>query len=167
MDQGSICLFLAMKGLSAREVHNAHVAVLGLDAIAYSTVTRYGQERQFPASSSQPCDEPLTIIVDGAILEALNNKPFSSVRKLAKFPWIPTTTVYQHLTGLLGFVLKHLRYVPQTMTDILKAQRITLSNQLLLELLSIKHQSWHFVTTIGESRFCFSTDHEQIWLQAD
>jgi hypothetical protein len=41
MDQRSICLFLAMKGLSAREVHSELVAVLGLDVIGYSTVTRY------------------------------------------------------------------------------------------------------------------------------
>jgi hypothetical protein len=34
MDQGSICLFLALKGLSARAVDNELTAVLGADAIA-------------------------------------------------------------------------------------------------------------------------------------
>jgi histone-lysine N-methyltransferase SETMAR len=75
--------------------------------------------------------------------------------------------VYRHLTKSLGFVLKHLRWVPHTLTDTQKAQRVTLLNQLLLELLSIKHQSWHFVITLDKSWFYLFTGHEQIWLQAD
>jgi hypothetical protein len=38
---------------------------------------------------------------------------------------------------------------------------------VLIELLSIKHQGWHFVITLDEWWFYLSTDHEQIWLQAD
>jgi hypothetical protein len=49
-----------------------------------------------------------------------------------------------------------------TSTDTQKAQRVTLSNQLLLELLSIKHHGWHLVITLNESWFYLSTDHEQI-----
>jgi hypothetical protein len=37
MDQRSIYVFLAMKGLSAQAVHDELVAVLGADAVAYST----------------------------------------------------------------------------------------------------------------------------------
>jgi hypothetical protein len=36
MDQRSICLFLTLKGLSARAVYNEFTAVLGVDTIAYS-----------------------------------------------------------------------------------------------------------------------------------
>jgi hypothetical protein len=53
------------------------------------------------------------------------------------------------------------------LTDTQEAQRVALSNQLLLELLSIKHHGWHFVITLDESWFDLSTDHEQIWLSAD
>jgi hypothetical protein len=72
--------------------------------------------------------------------------------------------VYRHLTKSLGFVRKHLRWVPHTLTDTQKAQRVTLPNQLLLELLSIKHHGWHFVITLDEPWFYLSTDHQQIWL---
>jgi hypothetical protein len=41
MDQRSICLFLATKRLSAQAIYNELVAVLGPDAIGYSTVTHY------------------------------------------------------------------------------------------------------------------------------
>jgi hypothetical protein len=109
MDQWSICLFLAMLGLSARQVHNELVAMLGLDAIGFSTVIRYSGQRQFPVRSPEPSDEPPTTIIDDAILQVLNKQPFSSVRELAKLTSIPTTTVYRHLRGSLGSVLKHLR----------------------------------------------------------
>jgi hypothetical protein len=135
MDQRSICLFLAMKGLSAREVDNELVAVLGLDAIAYSTVTKCLRQRQFLVIFPEPSDELPTAIIDDAIVEAVDEPPFSSVREVAKLTCIPTTTICRHLTGSLGFVLRHLRWVAHTSTDTQKAQRITLSNQLLLELL--------------------------------
>jgi hypothetical protein len=129
-----------MKGLSARDVHNELVAVLGPDAIAYSTVTSYLRQRQFPAISSEPSDEPPTTIIDDAILYALDKQRFSSVRAPAKLTCIPTTAVYRHLTRSFRFVVKHLRWVPHTLTNTQKAQRITLSNQLLLDIRSIKHQ---------------------------
>jgi hypothetical protein len=109
MDYRSICLFLARKGLSARDVHNELLAVLVRDAIAYSNVTSYPRQHQFPAISSEPSHEPLTTIIDGAILDALDKQPFSSVQELAKLTHIPATTVYRHLTTSLGVVLKHLR----------------------------------------------------------
>jgi hypothetical protein len=130
MDQRSICLFLAMKGLSARDVHHELVAVLSPDAITYSSVISSPRQRQFPAICSEPSDEPPTTIVYGAILNALDKQPFSSVSELAKLTCIPTTAVYRHLTRSLGLAVKHFRWVPHTLTDSQKARRITLSNQL-------------------------------------
>jgi hypothetical protein len=141
--------------------------VLGPDAIASSTVTGYRRQQQFPVISSEPSDEPPTTIIDDAILDALDKQPFSSVRELAKLTCILTTTVSRHLTRSLRFVVKHLRWVPQTFTGTQKAQRITLSSQLLLEIRSIKHQGWQFIITLDESWFYFSTDLEQIWLRPD
>jgi hypothetical protein len=47
MDQKSIYLFLALKGLSGRAVSNKLTTRLGADAIAYSIVTKYLRQRQF------------------------------------------------------------------------------------------------------------------------
>jgi hypothetical protein len=77
MDQRSICLFLAMKRLSARDVHHELVALLSPDAIAYSIVTSYLRQRQFPVISSEPSREPPTTIIDDSILDALDKQPFS------------------------------------------------------------------------------------------
>jgi hypothetical protein len=59
MDQQSICLFLAMKRLSAQAIYNELVAVLGPDAIGYSTVTNYLRQRYFPSTLPETPDEPL------------------------------------------------------------------------------------------------------------
>jgi hypothetical protein len=54
MEQRSVWLFLALKGLSARAIHDKHTAVLGRDAIAYSTVTKYLRQKQFPSILVDP-----------------------------------------------------------------------------------------------------------------
>jgi hypothetical protein len=81
MEQRSICLFLAEKGLPAREIHNELVAVLGAEARASSTITRDRRQHHFPAISSEPSDEPRINIIDDAILDALDKQPYSSVRE--------------------------------------------------------------------------------------
>jgi hypothetical protein len=45
MDQRSVCLFLALKGFSARAVYNEFVVVLGADIKSYSAVTKYLHQR--------------------------------------------------------------------------------------------------------------------------
>ena len=53
MDQRSIVLFLDRKGLKATDIHNELVAVLGSDAVSYSTVTRYLREGRFELKESK------------------------------------------------------------------------------------------------------------------
>jgi hypothetical protein len=45
MDRSLICLFLAMKGLSATEAHSELVVVLGLGVIGSSTLAEYLWQR--------------------------------------------------------------------------------------------------------------------------
>jgi hypothetical protein len=104
-----VCLFLALRGFSARVLDNELTAVLGADAIAYSTVTKYLRQRQFTSILIDVPEEPTTIIIDQTILNALEHYPFSSTRELARPTCIPTTVVHQHITQSLGFVVKHLR----------------------------------------------------------
>jgi hypothetical protein len=98
MDQRSICLFLALKGLSTRAVYDELTVVLGAAAIAYSTVTKYLRQRQFTSILVDRPEEPATIGIHQAILDALEHYSFSSIRELVRLACIPTTTVHQHLT---------------------------------------------------------------------
>jgi hypothetical protein len=54
MDRKTICPFLALKGLSTWAVFNELTAVLGADAIAYSTVTEYRRQKQFISILVEP-----------------------------------------------------------------------------------------------------------------
>jgi hypothetical protein len=48
-----------------------------------------------------------------------------------------------------------------------KSERLTWSNEFFHQLRSIEDYGWHFITTLGDSRFYLSTDHEQIWLHPE
>jgi hypothetical protein len=100
-------LFLAKKGLSARDIHNEFVAVLGAEVRAYSTITRDRRQHHFAAMSSEPFEEPPMTIIDGAILDALEKQPFSFLHKLAKLMCIPKITVHRNLTSSIGFAVKY------------------------------------------------------------
>jgi hypothetical protein len=47
MHQKSVCLFLTPKILSAPAADNEFTALLGVDVITYSVVTKYLRQRQF------------------------------------------------------------------------------------------------------------------------
>jgi hypothetical protein len=79
------------------------------------------------------------IVIDQAILDALEHYPFSSLQELVGFTCIPTTTVHRPLMQSFGFMAKHLRWVPHTITPTHETERTTLSIELLRRLRSIEH----------------------------
>jgi hypothetical protein len=63
-------------------------------------------------------------------------------------------------TQSLGFGVKHLRWVPQTLTSTQKTEPVTLAIELLRQLWSIEQHDWQFIIILDESWFYLSTDHE-------
>jgi hypothetical protein len=96
MDQRSICLFLAMKRLSAQAIDSERVAVFDPDAIGYSTVTNYLRQWHFPSTLRETADEPAATVIDNAVMDALEKQSFSSIRELAQFTCIPLSPVHRH-----------------------------------------------------------------------
>jgi hypothetical protein len=84
MDQRPIVLFFSMKGLPAQNIYGELVAVLGSDAIGYSMVMKYLRQTRIPPICMDTLEKPPNAITDDAILDALQQQPFSSVRELAK-----------------------------------------------------------------------------------
>jgi hypothetical protein len=154
-----------MKGLSANAIHNELFSVLGEDAVAYSTVRKYVRSSSFttvPDEEENESKTPNSIIVDHTILQVLGDEPFSSVRQIAYRTRIPKTTVYNHLVHSLGYTVKHLRWVPHTLSLLQKQKRVEKSKALLELLFSMKHQSWKYIVTLDESWFYLSTGYEMI-----
>jgi hypothetical protein len=92
--------------------------------------------------SCWPPEEPSTIVIDRTILDALEHYPFSSIRELTCLTCISIPTVHRYLTQSLGFVVKHLCWVPHTLTPPQKTEPATLSIELLRQLRSIEHHGW-------------------------
>jgi hypothetical protein len=86
MDQQLIVLYLARKGLSAVVIHDDLVATLGAEAVNYPSVARHLREAIF-ASSNPPDPLPppvhLLVVSDSAVLLALDDQPFASIRELS------------------------------------------------------------------------------------
>jgi hypothetical protein len=129
-----------------------------------STVTKHLRQSQLTSIHVESPEEPTTTIIDQAILDALEHYSFSSIWELACLTCVPTTTVHRYLTQSLGFVVKHLRWVPHTLTPPQKTECAILSIELLRQLRSIEHHGWQFIITLDDSWFYLSTDQQQIWL---
>jgi hypothetical protein len=112
MDQRPIVVLLHLKGLSAKDVHTELVRVLGSDAIAQWTMTKYMRNdailQNEPEAEDRTEDQGFSIS-DNGILEALEMMSFASIRQIAKMTLILPTTVFRCLTKSLHFVLKQLR----------------------------------------------------------
>jgi hypothetical protein len=100
-----------------------------------------------------------------ANLAALKDRPCASVRQLSRLTHLPSTTVHRRLTQSLGFVVRHLRWVPHVLSDAQKGERVNLSRRLLrmLEASAIEHG----ILTLEESWFDPSTDYEFVRLPRD
>jgi hypothetical protein len=117
MTQRPIAAYLSLKGMSAREIHDDIVTTLGSDAVSYSSVTRYLREARSPPSKPEPHPAEVQRDLDDsdqAVLAALEDSPFASVRRLSRLTHLPSTTVNRRLVQSLGCVARHLRWVPHS-----------------------------------------------------
>jgi hypothetical protein len=115
MDQQSIILYLSRKVFSVVAIHDDLVATLGVEAVSYPSVTRYLREAIFASSNPpEPLPPPEHQLDDSdqAILLALVDQPFASIREFSAFTHLPRTTVHRRLTQSLGFRVRHLRWLP-------------------------------------------------------
>jgi hypothetical protein len=100
MDQQLIVLYFSRKGLSAVTIHDDLVATLGAEAVSYPSVTRYLREAIFASSNPDtlPLPEHYLDDSDQAILLAFADQPFTSIRELSRFTYLPRTTVHRRST---------------------------------------------------------------------
>jgi hypothetical protein len=87
MDQKTIVIYLRMKGMSLDAIHEDPVRTLGMNAVTYPTVTKYAHSAKFSPKKDRISSEPPVVEsspVDDAILAALAEYPFSSIRKLSR-----------------------------------------------------------------------------------
>jgi hypothetical protein len=166
MDQRRICLYLNRKEFSALAIQKEIVQLLGPDVIAYSTVTFHLRASRGMAETEERHSGLSPDVIEDAISRALNQSPFASVRELARSSYLPARIVWRRLTGSLGFIVKHLHWVPHGLTDMQWQIRIDRSIELLRLLESAQVNDWQSFMTLDESWFHLWTSHEILGVQA-
>jgi hypothetical protein len=128
MNQKSICLYFARKDFKAIAIHKELVAALGAEAVSYPFVTGYLRDVRLspyihPVTFSEP--DPAHDDSNDAMLLALAEQPFASVRQLARLTHLPRSRVHRRLTQSLSFRARHLCSVPHILSASQKPARVT------------------------------------------
>jgi hypothetical protein len=151
MDQRSIVLYLASKGLSALEIDSDLVGTVGSDANGYSSATYFLREAKFPSPNLPSTFSEENLSLDDsneAILLAPSEQPFTSIRQLSRLRHLLRSPVSRRLTQSIGFHMRHLRWVPLRLTTAQKSDRVELS-RLVLSTLEIQQvRSRHNIVTL-------------------
>jgi hypothetical protein len=109
-----------MEDVNAREIYAEMNDTLGADCVGYSIVTKYFKEKRFSKSMLDTDFEPKIEeekFIDEAILRALEEYLFSSLRQIAKRIFVPMSTVRCYLVNSLRYRIKTIRWVPQSLSS--------------------------------------------------
>ena len=156
-----------MKGRTPKEIQTKIDSVFGENSYSYQTITKTIRATSF-TSSQQGKEKMEENFVHQQriqiIKKILDDFPFSSLREIAQESHIPKTTVYRILRKDLGYVLKHLKWIPHLLTSSQKVSLINLSKSLFTVLQEAKQSNYQLFMTGDESWFYLNTDHETQWL---
>jgi hypothetical protein len=170
MDQRSIVLSFAMKGVPGMEIDNDLGAPLGFDVIGCRTVTHFLHKAKFP-----PSNPPISLSEENpgfdesneAIFRAFTEHPLASIHQSLRLTHLLPTLVYRQLTQFFGFHVRYLRWIPHQLSDSQKSDRVERSRQFLCMFEIQRVRCRHDIVTLDEFWFHLSIDDEIIWLQSD
>jgi hypothetical protein len=154
-----------MKGMALDAIHSDLVRTLGKDAVAYSAVSKYARSAHFSGRKEITAPEAPYVEgspVDEAILMALAEFPFPSVRELSRRICLPRFTVHphRHFTQSLRFTVQHLQWVPHFLTAEQTQIRVQMSIELLQVLSVQRTRQWHNIVTLDESWIYLFNEHQ-------
>jgi hypothetical protein len=102
-----------------------------------------------------------------AILGALEESPFSSLRQIAKRILIPMSTVQSHFVNSLGYRIRNIRWVLHSLSSNQKQARVEMNQDLLQILRRAKHHAWKYIVPLSEAWVYFFNNCGRIGLPRD
>jgi hypothetical protein len=165
MGQRSIALYLSMKRLPVKEIHQKFRETLSLNTVGYSEITWYLYEAEFASQNQEAAAEAKwlsTNAFDVAIMKALSDNPFPLALKSLKLTCLSRSATRQRFTKLLDFTVRYFRRIPHRLSGDQEAIRANLFRELLRALQADKAHGWDKIVTLDESQFCFLMDHKRI-----
>jgi histone-lysine N-methyltransferase SETMAR len=155
-------------GFLATEIRTKLVEIFKTKAPAYSTITENIRKLSFNQDvnvNDKLMHRPVDHYQLDKISWAIEHSPNSSVRQLAQETNVPSTSVYRYLTQKLGYVHRSLRWIPHTLSQSNKIQRVELSKQLLELLRTAKKNNYRFFVTGDESWFSYTFSNNSQWVK--
>jgi hypothetical protein len=160
-----IIFSLCRKGMPLDKVHDDLEHTLGAEGMAYSTVMKCAWSANFVPKKAGPSDEVALIesnAIDEAIFTTLADCLFSSIREPSGRTSLPFSTVHRHITQSLRFRIRHLRWIPGSLTVEQKQMRVKMSRELSRILSTDMSHQRHDIVTLDESWFEFRSRHDLI-----
>jgi hypothetical protein len=120
MDLESITLCINRKHLSAVAIHAEINSVLGEGTVGCSTVTCYLRKQSFASALHLAPEEPdlgAANTIHNAILQALDEQSFASLRQIVNRTLIPMSTVRYRVLDRMTYKLKHCKWVPHRLSE--------------------------------------------------
>lgn len=167
LDQRSIAIFLHLQGKNNKAIYSEMLPVLKEDCAGYSTITRFTREfRVFKIIKTIKQEQKVNVFddFDFRIKDVVDEEPFLSVRQIATLTGIPKSTVFERLTEKLGYISKHLKWVPHLLSEEQKRNRVIIANDLLKIIEKAERQGWKYFVTGDESWFYLCYDYERQWV---
>jgi hypothetical protein len=94
--------------------------VLGKNTISDSTVRKYARMLALSAKEADTHIAPKSkgnFSLHDYIVLVFSEELFLSVRQIAKKVMMPKSTAYRHLTQIMKWKLRHLKWVPHSLTE--------------------------------------------------
>jgi hypothetical protein len=137
MEERAVIRFFTLKRLKAKEIGAELESGYGPEALALWTVKKW--RKRFPEGRTDLIDDrragrPVTHDLAEAIQLMLAERPFLSCKVLCRHLRIGNATCLQILHNDFGLTKFHLRWIPYTLTEDQKSERVTYSRQLLATL---------------------------------
>ena len=167
IDFKSIALYLHLKGLSSKEIKEEIDDVFPKNPYSYQQITYAIRSLAFSSPKANIKKKSEKFVYQQRmelIKRTLKDFPFFSLKQIAQKTNIPKTTVHRILTQDLGYISKHLKWIPHILNPSQKVSRINASKQLLHILKEAAQNDYCNIITGDESWFYLTTDHEMQWV---
>jgi hypothetical protein len=154
MAERLIALYLSMKRLAVKQLHQKLIEILSLDIVIYSMITWYLCKAKFDGRNQEgPAEAKLmsTIYFGGAIVKLLADSAFSSMYESSTLTYLPSYTAHRSLTRLIDSTLHYLHWIPHILPVDQEPMKASLFRELLRVLQAEQASDWNDIVTLDES----------------
>jgi hypothetical protein len=169
MDQRGVIRYYTLKGTAPLRIHAKLLAVYGTGALKRSTVFKW--HKRFSEGRTDLEDDPRSgrpshdEFAEG-IGAMIDECPFISCKRLAIHFRIAKATCLRILHDVLHLKKFNLRWVPHSLSADQKAERVSVSREMLTILESEKCHDFDTILTGDESWFYFEYPYPAAWAEA-